>query len=69
MARKEGFWIEPSDAAAANRQFGSTRGSSPPAPEDGVRLMRAFFNIRRPAVREAVIELIAQLSAVDEQME
>ena len=42
----------------------STRGSlSAPAPEEGVRLLRAFAGIRQPAHREAVVELVEKLAA------
>jgi hypothetical protein len=33
-----------------------------PSPEEGRRLMLAFMNIRRPALREAIINTVATLS-------
>jgi hypothetical protein len=35
------------------------------APEEGLRLMRAFVNVRRPALREAIIEFVTKLSQGD----
>ncbi len=33
-----------------------------PSPEEGRRLMLAFFNIQRPALREAIINTVTTLS-------
>ncbi len=41
----------------------STRSSLSAAPEEGVRLLRAFAGIRQPAHREAVVELVVKLAA------
>ena len=35
---------------------------SRPSPEEGYRLMRHFANIRQPALREAVIDLVTRLA-------
>jgi hypothetical protein len=32
------------------------------APDEGIRLMRAFVNIRRRALREAIIDFVAKIS-------
>jgi hypothetical protein len=37
-----------------------------PQPEEGHRLISAFLNIRQPALRKAIIEFVAALSAVVE---
>ncbi len=68
MGRKAGFWVDPSDTDA-NGNFGPTRGSSRPPPQDGVRLMRAFIGLKQPALRQAVIDFVAKLSALDEHRE
>jgi hypothetical protein len=66
MTRNEGFWVEPS-AAAACSQLDLARASSRPAPDEGIQLMRAFLGIGQPAVRQAVIELVTKLSSPDGQ--
>lgn len=37
-----------------------------PKPEEGHRLISAFFGIREPALRKAIIEFVGALSAVVE---
>ena len=37
-----------------------------PSPEAGGRLILAFMNIRHPALREAIIELVRRLSEADD---
>lgn len=63
MAWKEDFWVDPLDIAAVTSRFDPGRASSMPAPEDGIRLMRAFLSIREPAARQAVIEYATELSS------
>jgi len=40
---------------------------SRPGPEEGHRLMRSFLTIRQPAVRQAIVELVALLSTLGDQ--
>ncbi len=37
-------------------------GSSRPDPEEGHRLMRSFLSVRQPALRQAIVQLVAELS-------
>jgi hypothetical protein len=38
---------------------------SAPSPEEGHRLLRSFFSIREPALRDAVVELATALALVE----
>lgn len=38
-----------------------TSGFSLPDPDEGHRLMRAFFGIRQPALRQAILTLVTEL--------
>jgi hypothetical protein len=61
MTKKEGSRIDPLANAAHPRRLDSSK----PSPEDGVRLMRAFVNVRQPALREAIIDFVAKLAPAD----
>jgi hypothetical protein len=65
MAWNETF-SEDASNAVANSTFDRAQDSSRPAPEDGARLLRAFVNIRQPALREAIIELVTRMSEVND---
>lgn len=67
MALKGSYGKDLVRTAAHADQFNSASGSSRPAPEDGVRLMRSFLSIRQRAVREAIIVLATKLSAAEAQ--
>ena len=38
---------------------------SPPSPEEGNRLLRSFFSVREPALRDAIVELVRVLALVE----
>jgi hypothetical protein len=61
MACNEIYSLDASDPVS-NTNFDPPFGSSRPAPEDGVRLLRAFLTIAQPALREAIIELATRMS-------
>jgi len=61
MAKKEPFSIGPSDARIKGGGQRNPAGASP-TPEDGRRLIHAFIGVRQPALREAVIRLVTELS-------
>ena len=65
MAWNESFG---SDHLTVAKEVSEQRAPSPlkPPPEDGLRLIRAFVGIRQPAVREAIIEFVTKLSAIDD---
>jgi hypothetical protein len=52
--------------AASNTIFEPPYDSSRLAPEGGARLLRAFLRIGQPALREAIIELVARMTEADE---
>lgn len=56
-----------SGPAAGLRQSTFARGFPCPDPDQGLRLMRAFMSIRQPSLRRAIIEMVTELSACDEQ--
>jgi len=59
--------IGPSDASVSRGKTDSARGFSRPDPEQGLRLMRIFLSIREPSLRQAVIRLVTELSAPDDE--
>ena len=59
MARKEVVSTVPADAALRSLRENPDR----PDPEQGRRLMRAFFNIRDEGLREAIVNFVTDLSA------
>ena len=68
MTTKESSRVDPSnfdplDTSTRSGLSAPIRSSFRPAPEEGVRLLRAFAGIRQPAHREAVVELAVKLAA------
>ena len=63
MAKKEPSSIGPSDAPIkGSGQRSPDETYSRPTPEDGRRLIHSFMDIKRAALREAVIRLVTELS-------
>jgi hypothetical protein len=62
MGWNEIFLLDASDPLFS---FDATYVSSSPTPEDGARLLRAFLSIGQPALREAIIKLVARVSEAD----
>jgi hypothetical protein len=63
MAKKEVFSIGPSYAPIKGEGRRNPSGNySRPTPEEGRRLVRAFMDIERRALREAVIQLVTDLA-------
>jgi hypothetical protein len=67
MTTKETSRLGASDVSARSRQSAAPRSSSKPAPEEGIRLLRAFSGIRQAALREAIIELATKFAASADQ--
>jgi hypothetical protein len=67
MSAKETSRLDFSDVSARSRQSAAPPSSSRPAPEEGIRLLRAFSGIRQAALREAVIELATKFAATADQ--
>ena len=65
MARKEEFSLSPGDASLDRGQTDPVRGFSSSDPEEGHRLMRIFFSIKRPALRQAIVKIVMVLSKLD----
>ncbi len=55
------------DTFVNHRQADPARVFSWPDPEQGNRLIRSFVSIREPTLREAIIKLVAELSAPDDE--
>ena len=51
------------DFAVASTYCGDTPELRRPSPEEGSRLMRAFYNIRSRSRREAIIKLVLESEA------
>ena len=68
-AKQGNFSVAPSDTRVNRGQTDPARGFSWSDPEEGHRLMRAFFSIREAALREAIITFVAEVSKLhhDEQ--
>ena len=63
MAKKEAFTTGSSDAFIRHDgQRNQAGASSRPTPEDGLRLIHAFTEIKQAALREAIIQLAEELS-------
>ena len=67
MIPKEPPRIDSSDISACSSLPDPPRSSFRPAPEEGVRLLRAFSGIRQAALRDAVIELATKFAASADQ--
>ena len=48
-------------------QSEADKGVSRLAPEEGHRLMRSFFSISEPSLRQAIIKLVTELSGTDDE--
>jgi len=59
MAKKEALSTGASDHGGQRNPAGT---SSRPTPEDGLRLIHAFMDIKEVALREAIIQLVTELS-------
>jgi hypothetical protein len=66
MAEKKTPSTSPRGALLNLGQSERAADSSQPKPEDGRRLIDAFFKIKQPALREAIIRLVAELSMPEE---
>jgi hypothetical protein len=62
MAQKQTPSISQRGASVDPGQGDPAGDASQSTPEEGRRLIDAFFKIKRPALREAVIRLVAELS-------
>jgi len=69
MAKQANFSVVRSDTRVNRGRTDPARGFSWSDPEEGYRLMRAFLNIREPALRDAIITFVAEVSKLhhDEQ--
>ncbi len=64
MAKEDTFSIAPADASAKRGKRDLTTDSSPPKPEEGLRLVHAFHDIKQVALREAIIKFVTELSTL-----
>jgi hypothetical protein len=62
MTKEDTFSIAPADASPKRGQRDLTENSSPPKPEEGLRLVHAFHDIKQAALREAIIKFVTELS-------
>ena len=62
MAKEEAFSFGAAGAKRGNRDAPS--GSSSPNPEEGLRLVHAFYGVKHAALREAIIKLVEELSTI-----
>jgi hypothetical protein len=64
MSKKEAFSTGLSDALFnhGNKKNSAGISSSRPTPEDGRRLIHAFMDINHALLREAIIQLVTELS-------
>jgi hypothetical protein len=63
MAKKDFFSTGPSNASINyDGQRNRAGTSSRPTPEDGLGLIHAFTDIEEVALREAIIQLVTELS-------
>jgi hypothetical protein len=66
MAKKETSSTSRREASVSPGPSARAGDTSPPTPEDGRRLIDAFFKIKHPALREAVIRIVEELSTLEE---
>ena len=64
MAQRETFSAGPADVSTTGGQRGRSGDLSRPSPEDGHRLIGAFLSIEQPALREAIVNFVMELSAI-----
>ena len=62
MSKREDDMVVASKKPVDFHQIDSERCSVAGDPEEGYRLMRAFLGIRRPGLRQAIVELVTELS-------
>lgn len=62
MAKKDAYSSGNDNAFARGEQGDDAGSSSWPKPEEGLRLMHAFLDIRQSEVRDAIIKFVAELS-------
>ena len=65
MARTEEISLNPWDTNLKSGQTDPACGFSLLDPEEGHRLMRVFFGIKQPALRQAIVKLVMELSKLD----
>jgi hypothetical protein len=58
-----GTSVGPSVTSVNPRRPDPARSISSSGPEEGYRLIRSFLSIREPTLRQAIIELVMELSA------
>ena len=64
MEKEETFSSGGAGAFPKGGKRDAPRDSSPPKPEEGLRLVRAFYGVRHAALREAIIKFVEELSAI-----
>ena len=69
MEKKQALFVPPCASSANVEGSGSAGRFFLPSPEEGHRLIGAFLRITRPSLREAIIELVTELSAPGEDAE
>ncbi len=67
MTQNEIFLAGPEDASIDGGQLDRSGPSSRSNPEEGHRLMRAFLGVRQAGLRKALVNLVTELSALEEQ--
>jgi hypothetical protein len=67
MADEETVLVAASDSRFGRDQIDRARGFSWAEPQEGYRLMHSFFSIRRPALREAIVKFVTELSTLDDE--
>jgi hypothetical protein len=65
VARTVEISLNPGETSLKSRQTDPARGFSLSDPEEGRRLMRVFFGIKQPALRQAIIKIVMELSKLD----
>jgi hypothetical protein len=67
MAQIEIFSAGLADASIIDGQRERSGDSARPNPEEGHRLMRAFLSIEQAAVRERIVNLVMELTAIHDK--
>ena len=57
----------PSDVDRNAREDGPNCGNSEPSAQEGLLLLQSFLKIKKEAVRKAIIDLVAELSKLDDE--
>ncbi len=66
MAKKQTSSTSRREASVNPGQSGRAGDAFQPTPEDGRRLIAAFVRIKNPALREAAVRLVEELSTIQE---